>query len=87
MLILGSANWTLSSRCNCEMSMMMDLTSQPQLANQVREKMDSYMAKGVAKTTFAENEGAKTRSASAPKIGQTQRRFIEAQNHQAFMEG
>ena len=46
LLIIGSSNWTLSSRCNSEMSMLIDLTYRSSISEQVLVRIEEYLARG-----------------------------------------
>jgi len=84
-LILGSANWTLSSQCNCEMSVLNDLSGNSEASDDALEMITEYFSRG---TAFDENRAAaamRARSAS-PKVGRTQKKFAEAEKLKARVE-
>ena len=76
--VIGSANWTLSSRCNCEMSLFLDITDEPQQSVRVKEMMEDYMNRGQPFTSDKATASMRARSAS-PVVGRTQRKFQENQ--------
>ena len=76
-VILGSANWTLSSRCNHEMSMMIDVSEHGAVPIALRGKLDGIMNQGQQFTSDRAAAIVRARSQS-PGIGPTQRRFMQA---------
>ena len=77
--ILGSSNWTLSSRCNCEMSVFLDMTDLEGEANEVEARFEMYMNKGQPFNADKATASMRARSAS---VGPTQRRFNAARQGQ-----
>ena len=75
LLIIGSANWTLSSQCNCEMTMFLNVTNNQKLAEDVKAMMEGFMSRGQTMDTSKAAAIARARSASP---GPTQRRFVKA---------
>ena len=78
--INGSANWTLSSRCNHEMSMLMDITDHEAMPIAIMAKLDAIMNEGQQFTTdrAAAIVRARSQSPGIQHVGPTQRRFIQA---------
>ena len=76
--VIGSSDWTLGSRCNCEMSMFLDLTDEPQQSVRVAKMMEEYMNRGQPFSSDKATASMRARTAS-PVIGRTQRKFHEAQ--------
>ena len=66
------------SRCNCEMTMFLDLTDEPQQSVRVERMMEEYMNRGQPFSSDKATASMRARTAS-PVIGKTQRKFHEAQ--------
>ena len=82
---IGSANWTLSSTCNREISVLEDATDLPSRGYEVRRRIEEIWNRGVPFTAdrAAAASSSNNRSRS---VGPTQRRFQAAKEEQRAAE-
>ena len=84
-LLFGSANWTLSSRCNHEVSAMVNMSGMTDKSEEIRRKFEEVMQKGEPFDVERAKE-ARSRSQSPGKIGATQKRWNSARTRKASSE-
>ena len=84
LFVVGSSNWTLASRCNCEMSVIMDITENRSHSLEVEQMFEEYMNRG--QLFNANRATASMRARSAPIVGRTQARFNAARALSASMQ-